>query len=182
AFLRLFGGMGRATSRRSCREGNRSAAIAIRFMYVVGCRPGEACKLTWSDLDRRRGVFVLPWGRHKTGNKVKADRTICLTRQVERILGALEAIGVRKDGFLFGHGRGPYKAGVIGRKIRDWRDAAEARRVAWKALVEAADAPPEWRRWAEGVLADMDLALEGGRIVAYTMRHDYCTDALLAGA
>jgi integrase len=60
----------------------RSKAI-IRFIAATGCRPSEACGLTWEQVSLRTGTAIV--GNHKTAHHGKS-RTIYLTQAAMQVL------------------------------------------------------------------------------------------------
>lgn len=55
-----------------------------RFIAATGCRPGEACKLRWSQVRLDMGVCVLD--EHKTAGETGAPRTLYLTPDALAVL------------------------------------------------------------------------------------------------
>ena len=59
------------------------AGRVLRFILETGCRPSEACRLQWSQVDEKRRVCVLT--AHKAGGTGR-PRTIYLTPAADEIL------------------------------------------------------------------------------------------------
>jgi len=60
-----------------------------RFIFSVGCRPSEACKLRWAWYRPGQngcGSFVMPLDSHKTGERIAASKTIYLTPDAQAII------------------------------------------------------------------------------------------------
>lgn len=75
------------------------AAPIVRFILATGCRPDEACRLTWADVDLERGECRLT--EHKTGDKTGTDRTIYLTPAAREVVDQLRqnrGVANRKSG------------------------------------------------------------------------------------
>lgn len=66
----------------------------IRFIIATGCRPSEACRLDWDNIDMRHATATLP--THKTHHKGKV-RTIYLTPAAMDVLAECKT----KDGMVF---------------------------------------------------------------------------------
>ena len=62
----------------------RRMRTILAFILETGCRPGEACRLRWSDINLEGGTCVL--GAHKTGHSTGRPRTIYLTPEAREIL------------------------------------------------------------------------------------------------
>lgn len=73
------------------RPGTRRAADLLTFIAETGCRPGEACRLTWSDVDLAARTATLR--AHKTGAKSGTARTIYLTPPALALLAARQNDG-----------------------------------------------------------------------------------------
>jgi integrase len=56
----------------------------LSFMIATGCRPSEACRIRWDQINLQRAVCILP--AHKTGSATGKPRTIYLTPAALRIL------------------------------------------------------------------------------------------------
>lgn len=56
----------------------------LRFIIATGCRPGEACRLQWSEVDLAAKVCTL--ASHKTGRRTGRPRTIYLTPAAVAVL------------------------------------------------------------------------------------------------
>lgn len=120
-FGRQLWAVARRARRRDHGRDNRLACWLLRFLRLTGARPGEACKLLWSDVDWSNGWIELPPDRHKTGRKTENARIIALTDRVARLLRRVEHQGVRLDRHVFGHSKGPWNAVAFAARIRSWR-------------------------------------------------------------
>ena len=72
----------------------KHAKPILTFIVATGCRPGEACRLVWSQVDLDRGVCVV--AEHKTA-RVGEVRSIYLTPAARSVLEAL----TRRTGPVF---------------------------------------------------------------------------------
>lgn len=70
-------------------------ADIMRFIIATGCRPGEARKLEWSEIDLTTRTAVI--AKHKTGGRTGKARTIFLTDAAVEILMGLP----RREGHVF---------------------------------------------------------------------------------
>ncbi len=85
----------------------------IRFILDTGCRPSEACKLRWEDVDLNVGLCVLD--RHKIVKRTGEPRTIALTPAARAILDGIP----RREGFVFlNRLKQPYKPGGLRTTLR----------------------------------------------------------------
>ncbi|MHC4094246.1 MAG: tyrosine-type recombinase/integrase [Planctomycetota bacterium] len=86
------------------------AAKALRFILFTGCRPGEACRLHWGQVNLCAGTAVLV--THKTAGKTGRTRTLYLTQQAAEVLAETRAED--RHGFVFLSSRGqPYTPGGL---------------------------------------------------------------------
>lgn len=85
----------------------------VIFVRAVGCRQGEACRLTAEMVAGADGVVVL--GKHKTAKKTGRKRNLYLNATARRVLA--EQVAKYKTGPLFRGGRGirftSKRAGVL---------------------------------------------------------------------
>lgn len=121
AFLRGCWADARGQHRKDFRRDNRLAILLLWFLWHTGARPKEACCLLWSDVDWDEGVITLSPLRHKTGKRTGRERTVYLTAPVERLLRCIERSGVRLDGHVFGHSKGPWNSTALAKRVRSWR-------------------------------------------------------------
>jgi integrase len=63
------------------------AGRVLRFIVATGCRPSEACRMTWADVRADAGVVVL--AEHKTAAKTGKPRTLYLTDDAIAVLREL---------------------------------------------------------------------------------------------
>jgi integrase len=63
------------------------AGRVLRFIVATGCRPSEACRMTWADVRADAGVVVL--AEHKTATKTGKPRTLYLTDDAIAVLREL---------------------------------------------------------------------------------------------
>jgi integrase len=162
---------------------DRIFLLMTRFIAITGCRPKEACMARWSDLkwdDSARMGGTLKLDKWKNDQKTGQQRTIFVTRQVARILRALEGMDGRHPEWIFTHRIGPKSpmysvpgphrvAGepwqngtTLGAKLRSFRASAV------EAGVRSKDGKP--------------IGTTGpNRLVNYLFRHTYISDALARG-
>ena len=69
-------------------EGNKNveAAVAVQFILLTGCRPGEAYKAKWADIDTTAGRWVKP----ATRTKQRKRHVVALSDMAVRVLQRLE--------------------------------------------------------------------------------------------
>lgn len=90
----------------------RTAAIC-RFILYVGCRPEEACQLTWEQVDLAAGTCRLT--EHKTSESTGSDKTVYLTPQAKEIIEAQKG----RTGFVFRNSLGrPFTPGGLRSVLR----------------------------------------------------------------
>lgn len=86
----------------------------VRFMFASGARPGEACRLDWSDVDLARGTAVLR--ESKTAKRTGKSRVVFLTPEASAVLIGQ---GERRAGPVFVNGREKqYTSAALGKIIR----------------------------------------------------------------
>lgn len=112
-------------ARKDRRDSGRLAVLLLQFVRLTGCRPGEACKLTWDDINWEDGRIDLT--DHKTVRYGKA-RTIYLTPAVSRILRAIDRQENRHHRLVFPRtGKGsPWDSTALAARLRAWRKEAKA--------------------------------------------------------
>ena len=91
----------------------RGTKPIFRFLLETGCRPSEACKLRWEDVDLKAGLCVLD--RHKVVKRTGEPRTIALTPAARAILDGIP----RRDGYVFlNRLKQPYKPSGLRTTLR----------------------------------------------------------------
>lgn len=167
------------------RRFDRLFVLMLWFQRLTGCRPGEACRLLWSDIDWQAGKIVIPAERHKTGKKTKRDRIIHLTPPVVRLLRTIERLPDHHPEHVFTHRRGnnaverghltaeggePWPNGsAASAKVREWREEAIEAAKRMKAAGEPTGG-------LEGIEATGPR-----KLVAYLHRHGYVSEAVSKG-
>lgn len=170
---------------------DRLFLLMFRFCYLTGARPGEACRLTWEHIRWDVGVVVIPPAEHKTGKKTGKTREIQLTPPVVRLLQAIGG-GISPD----------WHAPMSGPKVWPGLDGRHPTHVfthrRGRFHETRGDAFPEsGEPWASGEVASQRMrklrrqAIAAGvkgildvgpkRLVAYTNRHVYASNALMKG-
>lgn len=128
----------------------RSVVLLERVLINTGCRPGEACAMTWDDIQWNAGrttsglsyaKVVIPPERHKTGDKTGRARTIYLTPALTRAIRRVYDRPDRHKTHLFTHMAGikngrywnreddsgdPWNAEALAARVRKVRSAAIA--------------------------------------------------------
>lgn len=103
-----------------------SAAARFRqvliFLRFTGCRPGELCRLEWSDIDLDNQVIVLR--RHKTSKKTKKPRIIPLHPVVLKLLIHLRRRQESDRLVFLTHRRTPWNRSNLSLRVRRAREAA----------------------------------------------------------
>ena len=101
-------------------------AAMVTVMIETGCRPGELCAMTTSDINH--GVWTISATRNRNGNltKVKAGkiRHVALS---DVALSAIEAKGARKGSVWVLDNGNPTRPDWLAHRIVDWFDWAKAR-------------------------------------------------------
>lgn len=64
---------------------SRTVAAMVQFQRLTGCRPGEACSLRMSEVDRSGEVWLFKPKRHKTAHKGRA-RVIAIGPKAQEVL------------------------------------------------------------------------------------------------
>ncbi len=169
AFVRWAWRRARAKSGLRSRS-DRLTLLLIRFLWLTGARPGEACDLRWGDVRWDEGMVVIPPERHKTGKKTGKPREIVLTPAAGRILRAVGRLEGHHPEFVFTH-----RVGKGGRR----REASSVEGEPWNSVALSAKV----RKWRAEAAADgIPVEEKGaGRFVAYVLRHTYATDAIQSG-
>lgn len=162
-----------AWARARRREGlmrrfDRLYVMMLRFQRLTGCRPGEACRLRWDQIDWDSGAAVLV--EHKTDHLTTRARRIFLTPPVVRLLRAVERLPGRHAEYVFTH-----------RRVNGAIDRGQSSAVAGEPWVSGSTASQKVTEWRELAVA---AGLEGiekvgpRRLVAYANRHGYASEAV----
>jgi integrase len=179
SFLRAWLGIARRRGRggRQARS-ERLAALLLRVLVQTGCRPGEACKAQWGDVDWEAGrtaaghafgKITLPPERWKMGRKTGKSRTVYLTPALTRALRRESLRLDRHPTHLFHHIRRRRAEGEEeASESEPWTSAALAARVR------------KVRKLAIAAGADLEDA-GPNRIVNYLWRHTAASRALMRG-
>lgn len=69
----------------TCEELPPALADLVRVMWWTGCRPGEACRLRWVDIDRSAPVWVYAPAHHKTAWRGKV-RVVAIGPKAQDVL------------------------------------------------------------------------------------------------
>ncbi|MBN8627052.1 MAG: site-specific integrase [Planctomycetes bacterium] len=93
------------------------------FLHYTGCRPGEASKLQWEDIDFVRNVIVLKKHKTITMQRQPMPRIIPLHPVVVRLLKVLKARNEGEHVFL-NHRRKPWRKDALCLRLRRARTAA----------------------------------------------------------
>jgi integrase len=92
------------------------------FLRFTGCRPGEAARLRWQDIDLDNGVIVLR--RHKTAKKTKKPRVIPLHPVVVKLLIFLKRLNQPGEHVFLTHRKTPWHRVSLAQRLRRVRKAA----------------------------------------------------------
>ena len=65
---------------------NVEAAVCVQLILLTGCRPGEAYKMKWADVDKVAGI----WRKPRRNTKQRKTHHVRLTDEALRVLGKLE--------------------------------------------------------------------------------------------
>lgn len=166
AFLRFAWRRAGAAGPERRRVG-RLFTLMVRFVAHTGCRPDEACRLRWDQVDW--GRLRVEQAKHKTARKTGKPRVILLPPGLVRPLEREAARADRHSDYVFWHRRGegrgagsrrgetgPWTSNVFTRTVRNLR------KLAIGAGVKLADAGDN-------------------RFVLYRLRHTYISDGLMGG-
>jgi integrase len=151
---------------------DRLYLLLFRFCYLTGARPGEACRLTWPMVHWKDQVVIIPPSEHKTGKKTGKPREIQITTPVARLLRAIERLEGRHPSHVFTHRRGKGGGNPDGSAQAGdpWTNAEAAGKHMAKLRLLAIEAG------VEGLVATGPK-----KLVQYTNRHVYASDALMDG-
>lgn len=94
------------------------------FLWYTGCRPGEAAKLKWTDIDFERQVIVLM--RHKTARtqRVARPRLIPLHPVVMRLLTWIKRLDEPGEVVFLTHRRTPWNKNSLAIRVQRARELA----------------------------------------------------------
>lgn len=85
----------------------------LRFILETGCRPSEACRLRWEDVDLSVGLCVID--RHKIVKRTGEPRTIALSPAAREIIEKCP----HREGFVFlNRLKQPFKPGGLRTTLR----------------------------------------------------------------
>jgi integrase len=94
----------------------------LLFLRLTGCRPGEAARLEWDDIDLGNAVIVLR--RHKTNRKTKKPRVIPLHPTVLKLLIVLRRLGQSGPRVFLTQRKTPWKRCNLAQRLQRAREAA----------------------------------------------------------
>ena len=115
-------------------------AMLFRFLFLTGCRKGEALALTWQDVDLTSGAVHIcksvsnkvrangKWYSITTPKNVGSDRTVYLPSFFCKMLKAYKEEQATAGPFLFG-GEDPFPHITIDRRFHQAADAAGVKRI-----------------------------------------------------
>jgi integrase len=94
------------------------------FLWYTGCRPGEAAKLKWTDIDFERNAIVLV--RHKTARtqRVARPRVVPLHPVVMRLLRWIRKLNQPGELVFLNHRRTPWNKNSLSLRVQRSREAA----------------------------------------------------------
>lgn len=139
------------------------AVLMLRLIAETGCRPKEACRARWRDLDADQGLLVLK--EHKTARKTGRDRLIVIPPAILAELLALRESGHAHPAYLFAHKR---------THGENSRGAAKETGAPWTRPGYTC-----WFRLLVRAARKAKLELPEG-VTLYWLRHSYLTDAQIA--
>jgi integrase len=126
---RKFGAKGKkqrpSPSDRRRRQRPSSAARfrqVLVFLRFTGCRPGEATRLLWPDVDLEARELVLR--RHKTSKKTKKPRRVPIHPVVLKLLIFLKRLGQPGEHVFLTHRKTPWHRVSLAQRLRRVRQAA----------------------------------------------------------
>lgn len=139
---------------------SKRAGRLLRFILATGCRPSEACGLTWKDVHVDRRICLL--ANHKTAEKSGKPRTVYLTDDAIEVLSELAP----QPGPVFTNRFGqPYKPNGL----RSILKRAPARAAKALRLRAEKHNDPDAATLAERLT---QVAADGG-FTPYQLRHTY---------
>lgn len=84
----------------------------VLLLWHTGCRPGEACAMTWAEIDTSVDPWLYRPRRHKTRYRGH-DRVVAVGAAAQEVLNRR-----RGDGWVFPARKGAYSVQALGRAIR----------------------------------------------------------------
>jgi integrase len=175
---------------------DRSLTLMVRTMVRTGARPGELCRLRWSDLRWEAWATsaghcgakaVLGFDRHKTGKATGKPRVIYLTPSLARAFRRAHDHPLHHEHvFAHGPGRGGLGAGepwasgsVLSKTIAATRRRLIREQVELRERIEAGDetVKPWERRLAAVPIQDTG----DNRLTNYRWRHTAISTLLMLG-
>lgn len=175
-FLRWAWGRARSPAtgtKPGSRRFDRLFVLMLRFQRLTGCRPGEACDLRWSDIDREAGKITIPAARQKMGKATGRDRVIYLTRPVVRMLDAIGRMEGHHPEYVFTHMRGR------GASMRG--HGCPLAGEPWPSGSAASAKVRKLRELAISEGLPGLVAVGAKKLVAYSNRHGYVSEAISLG-
>lgn len=94
----------------------------VLFLRYTGCRPGEAAKALWTNLDLQRAVLIL--SEHKTADATGEDRVIYLSAQAVRLLALIARTDKHEHIFVNAWGL-PWKQSALSQRMTGIRARAK---------------------------------------------------------
>jgi integrase len=92
------------------------------FLRFTGCRPGEAARLRWQDIDLDQRVLVLR--RHKTAKKTRKPRVVPIHPVVLKLLIFLRRLNQPGEHVFLTHRKTPWHRVSLAQRLRRVRAAA----------------------------------------------------------
>lgn len=92
------------------------------FLRFTGCRPGEARRLQWRDIDLEHRVIVLR--RHKTAKKTRRPRVIPLHSVALKLLTFVRRLNQPGEHVFLTHRKTPWHRVSLAQRLRRVRQAA----------------------------------------------------------
>jgi integrase len=152
------------------RRFDRLYVLMLWFQHFTGCRPGEAVRLEWSEIDWDEECIVIPAAKTKTRRSVKRDRKIHITTPVARLLRAIERLPGRHTQFVFTH-----------RRVNGAVDRGQESAVAGEPWTDGSSASQKVTDWRGDAIKDGLKGIKGvgpKKLVAYANRHAYASEAV----
>jgi integrase len=155
------------------RRFDRLYVLMLWFQRLTGCRPGEAVRLEWSEIDWDAERVVIPAAKTKSRRSTKKDRKIHATAPVLRLLRTIERLPGHHTQFVFTH-----------RRVNGAIDRGQESAIAgepWASGSSASQKVTDWR--AEAIEAGLKGIENIGpkKLVAYVNRHAYASEAVSSG-
>jgi integrase len=92
------------------------------FLRYTGCRPGEAIRLKWSNVDLQAQELVLH--RHKTSKKTRKPRRVPIHPVVLKLLIFIKRLGQPGEHVFLTHRKTPWNRVSLSQRLRRSRIAA----------------------------------------------------------